>query len=88
MVVERSFVIGDRLGLHARAATAFVQTATRYAAEIEVEKDGQRVSGKSILEMLMLVAACGSAIRICGRGVDAERAVQALGPLVESGFES
>ncbi len=87
MVVERSFLIINELGLHARAATRFVQTANRFAAEVEVEKDGQKVNGKSIMGVLMLVAAKGSSITIRSSGEDAMQAMDALGALIRNKFD-
>lgn len=87
MVIEQSFVILNELGLHARAATRFVQTANRFAADVEVEKDGQKVNGKSIMGVLMLVAAKGSTITVRSKGTDAEEAMSALGSLIRSKFD-
>ncbi len=87
MLVARTFVFADPLGMHARAATAFARTAAEFAAEIEVEKDGMRVDGKAVIDLLTLVAGAGSSITVRGRGADAEQAVQALGRLIEEGFE-
>ncbi len=87
MVVERHFVIMNELGLHARAATRFVQTANRFTAEVEVEKDGQKVNGKSIMGVLMLVAAKGSTITVRSSGEDAVQAMDALGALIRSKFD-
>lgn len=86
MDIEQSFTILNELGLHARAATRFVQTANKFAAEVEVEKDGQCVNGKSIMGVLMLVAAKGSMITVRSRGEDAEAAMTALGALIRSKF--
>lgn len=83
----RTFVIANELGLHARAATRFVQTADRFEAEVEVEKDGQRVNGKSIMGVLMLVALRGTAITVRARGKDAGAAMDALGRLIENKFD-
>jgi len=87
VVIEQSFVILNELGLHARAATRFVQTANRFAADVEVEKDGQKVNGKSIMGVLMLVAAKGSTITVRSKGTDAEEAMSALGSLIRSKFD-
>ena len=84
--MEQSFTILNELGLHARAATRFVQTANKFAAVVEIEKDGQCVNGKSIMGVLMLVAAKGSMITIRSRGEDAEAAMTALGALIRSKF--
>ena len=87
MEIERRFVIQNELGLHARAATRLVQTANRYEAEVEVERDGTRVNGKSIMGVLMLMAAKGSTITIRARGPDAAEAAAALGNLINNKFD-
>jgi phosphocarrier protein HPr len=84
--VERQFTIINELGMHARAATRFVQVANRYHADVDVEKDGQTVNGKSIMGVLMLVAAQGSVIKVRARGDDAEEAMVALAELIHSKF--
>lgn len=81
-----SVTIRNQLGLHARAATKFVQLASKFPCEVAVTKDGQRVNGKSIMGVLMLVASVGTEIAIETRGPRAEEAGQALVALVESKF--
>ena len=76
----------NELGMHARAATKFVQLANKYPCEVQVAKDGQKVSGKSIMSVLMLVAAKGSTITILARGEKAEEAVRELAQLVADRF--
>ena len=76
----------NALGLHARAAAQLVQIANRFKAEIHVEKDGMQVNGKSIMGVLTLAAAKGSAITVSCEGDDAEAALGALGKLIENGF--
>jgi phosphocarrier protein len=83
---EGTFEIVNELGLHARAATKFVQTANKYKCDVEVEKDGQVVNGKSIMGVLMLVAAKGTSIAIRAKGADATACVDALGELVNGRF--
>jgi phosphocarrier protein HPr len=78
--------IRNQLGLHARAATRFVQLASKYPCEVSVTKDEQRVNGKSIMGVLMLVASIGTKIAIEARGPRAQEAGQALVALVESKF--
>ncbi len=78
--------IRNQLGLHARAATRFVQLASKYPCEVSVTKDGQKVNGKSIMGVLMLVASCGTDIAIEASGSGAEEAGAALVALVESKF--
>lgn len=84
---RRACLIGNRLGLHARAAARFVKTAAQFDAEISVSRDDMRVSGLSILGLMMLAAGPGTEIEIEARGRDAERALAALAGLVDSGFD-
>jgi phosphocarrier protein HPr len=83
---ERSLTIRNELGMHARAATKFVQLAAKFPCEITVSKEGQEVNGKSIMGVLMLVASQGSVITIRARGPSAQAAVDALAELVEDKF--
>jgi phosphocarrier protein HPr len=84
--VESELEIVNELGLHARAATKFVQIASRFKSDVDVEKDGQVVNGKSIMGVLMLVAAKGTSITIRARGDDAEECLVALEDLVRGRF--
>jgi phosphocarrier protein len=84
--LQRSFLIVNTLGLHARAAAQLVQTANRFQSEVLVERDGQSVNGKSIMGVLMLAAAKGSEIQVICEGPDAEPALAALARLIEAGF--
>ncbi|HVI92503.1 MAG TPA: HPr family phosphocarrier protein [Anaeromyxobacter sp.] len=83
---ERSFVIVNTLGLHARAAAQLVQAANRFRSEIHVEKDGMEVNGKSIMGVLTLAAAKGSSILVTIDGEDAEAAMVVLAKMIENGF--
>lgn len=78
--------IQNKRGLHARASAAFVKTAERFDAEVSVTKDGQTVSGGSIMGLLMLGATPGSTILIETEGPDADEAMEALTALVEARF--
>jgi phosphocarrier protein HPr len=84
--VQRAVQITNRRGLHARASAKFVTLASGQAAEIEVEKDGSRVAGTSIMGLMMLGAAMGDHILISASGKDAGRALDALCELVEAKF--
>ncbi len=84
--LERSFVVVNTLGLHARAAAQLVQTANRFGSQVHVEKDGVTVNGKSIMGVLTLAAAKGSSIALTVEGEDAAEAMEALSRLVEAGF--
>ena len=83
----RTCLIGNRRGLHARAAAKFVKTASGFDADVTVTCNGTRVSGHSILGLMMLAAAPGTEIRIETSGRDAEASLAALAGLVESGFD-
>ena len=82
----REVTIRNRLGMHARAAVKFVQTANRYRCEVKVLKDGQEANGKSIMGLLTLVAAHGVIMTVVCDGDDAAAAVAALAELVGTGF--
>jgi phosphocarrier protein len=84
--VSREVTIRNRLGMHARAAVKFVQTANRFRSEVKVVKDGQEANGKSIMGLLTLVAAHGVVMTIVCTGDDAPPAVEALAELVGTGF--
>jgi len=64
----------------------FVKISSRYRAEVWVEKDGERVNGKSIMGLMMLAAGKGSKLHIIAEGVDAERAVGEIENLIETRF--
>jgi phosphocarrier protein len=79
-------VIDNRNGLHARPAAMFVKISSRYRAEVWVEKDGERVNGKSIMGLMMLAAGKGSKLTVLAEGSDAEKAVSEIKSLVETRF--
>ena len=78
--------ISNTRGLHARAAAKFVTLAEKYGASVDVLRDGQVVSARSIMGLMMLGAGKGSEIELQGDGWDAKEAVDALAALVEAGF--
>lgn len=86
MELSQGFIIRNMLGLHARAAAAFVKVANRYQSEIFVNKDGVSVNGKSIMGVLMLAASKGTTINVVAKGDDAEEAMESLGKLIEDKF--
>ena len=83
---EVTVEIINELGMHARAATKFVQLSATFDCTVNVEKDGQTVNGKSIMGVLMLVASKGSSIRIVTEGEQAEACGSALAQLVAERF--
>jgi len=78
--------IANQVGLHARPAALFVQTASKFKARIDISKDGHRVNAKSIIAVLSLGAGKGSRVVIEASGEDENEAVAALRQLVEAGF--
>ena len=79
-------MIKNKFGLHARPSASFVQTASRFRAEIRVEKDGQTADGKSIMDLMMLAAAHGTFITVQAEGEDAQQALESLEILIEGRF--
>lgn len=84
--VERTFVIGNKMGLHARPAAVFVQTANRFEASVEIQKEDLKVDGKSIMGIMTLAAEMGSSITVRAAGKDAALVLEALAKLIESNF--
>jgi phosphocarrier protein len=85
-MISRTIEITNRRGLHARASAKFVTLASSLPARVEVEKDGARVVGTSIMGLMMLGAAIGDSVTISASGDGAEEAVAALSELVENKF--
>ena len=84
--VSRQVEITNKRGLHARASAKFVNLASQLDAKIEVEKDGNRVCGTSIMGLMMLGAAMGDSIVIHCEGNCADDALDQLATLVEEKF--
>ena len=84
--VSRQVEIGNKRGLHARASAKFVNLATELGTPIEVEKDGNRVCGTSIMGLMMLGAAMGDSIVIHVKGDGADEVLAKLVALVEDRF--
>ena len=85
-MAERTVELLNKRGLHARASARFVTLAAQQPADVEVEKDGSKVCGTSIMGLMMLGAAMGDSITIRADGGGAEAAVEALAQLVEDRF--
>ncbi|MDI6780694.1 MAG: HPr family phosphocarrier protein [bacterium] len=86
--LTESVIIQNKLGLHARAASIFVNTASRFSSKIEIGKNGNNdfVNGKSILGVLCMAVSPGSSIVIHAMGKDAEAAMVALIELINNKF--
>jgi phosphocarrier protein HPr len=86
VTITRDVSIPNVLGLHARAAARFVQTASRYRSTVRVSRGDRTVDGKSIMGILLLAASRGSLLTIAAEGMDAAAAMDELCALVASGF--
>lgn len=84
MVVEKTVVIKNKQGLHARPAALFVQIANKFNSDITVSKGRHKVNGKSIMGIMMLEAGSGSKVTMVASGDDAEQAVKELESLLTS----
>ncbi|WNK00753.1 HPr family phosphocarrier protein [Thalassospiraceae bacterium LMO-JJ14] len=84
---QRTFTIQNKRGLHARAAAKFAATAGNFDCDIEVERNGQSVAGRSIMGLMMLAASTGTDITVICKGTDAEAALDAIETLVADKFE-
>lgn len=82
----RDMKVRNALGLHARPAALFVKTASAFDADIQVERDGNVVSGKSIMGLMTLQAECGTVLRVSARGRQAKKALDSLDELFKQKF--
>jgi phosphocarrier protein HPr len=85
-MLKKKITIKNRLGMHARAAVKFVNTANRFSSTVRIEKNGDEIDGKSILGILTLAAVQGTEIIIKVSGKDEDRALRALVELIDSKF--
>jgi phosphocarrier protein len=85
--LTRELTIVNKLGIHARPAAMFVKTANKFACEVFVEKDGEKINGKSIMGLMMLAAGPGSKLTVEVKGHDAVAALDELEALVKRKFD-
>ena len=85
-MISRDVTIVNSMGLHARPATFFVQSAHKFKSNIWIESGDRKVNAKSLLGILSLGIVGGTTIRIIADGSDEQLAVDGLVKLVESGF--
>lgn len=85
--ITREVIVVNKLGIHARPAAMFVKAANRFECDIFVEKDGEKVNGKSIMGLMMLAAGPGSKLLVYAEGHDAARAVVEIESLVKRKFD-
>lgn len=86
-LMQRSVLIVNKLGMHARAAAKFVELASSFTSKIEVERNNRCVNGKSIMGVMMLAAARGTEVTLFAFGEDARDALDALGGLIADRFD-
>lgn len=82
-----SIVVKNKIGLHARPAALFVQTATRFLADIYIKKEGREVNAKSIMGVMALGVSQGDEIELIAKGEDEPEAINALIELLQSGLD-
>jgi phosphocarrier protein HPr len=85
-MIEQTFTIINKLGLHARAAAKFVTTASQFDCDIQVSRNDRTINGKSIMGVMMLAAAKGTEIKVKANGDDAEKALQQIDILINDYF--
>ena len=86
-VASANVTIQNRLGLHARPAMSFVDTANSFTSDIRIHKGDQAVDGKSIMQLMMLAATQGTELTITADGPDADAAIGALQQLIQNNFD-
>ena len=85
-MLQKEFMIINKLGLHARASALFVKTASRFSSDVKLSRENVEVNGKSIMGIMMLAASKGSSVCLTVSGVDEVDAFQAIGDLIANGF--
>jgi phosphocarrier protein HPr len=86
-VLTKELTVINKLGIHARPAAMFVKIANRFRCDVFVEKDGEKVNGKSIMGLMMLAAGPGSKLTVYAQGADAHQAVAELEALLKRKFD-
>ncbi len=85
-MIEREFVVKNKLGLHARPASAFVRKAAEFKSQIMVNKEGLEINGKSIMGLMMLAAEHGARLTVKASGPDEKEAIEAFAQLFDQKF--
>lgn len=86
MQAENTFLIKNKLGLHARAATVLAQLAMQFDAQIMLYQDDKMAEGDSVLALMLLESSQGKEIRVVCEGPDAQQALNAIGELIADRF--
>jgi phosphotransferase system HPr (HPr) family protein len=82
-IVEKTLIVGNRLGLHARVATMMVQTMRNYSCQVTLVKDGVEVDARSVLGLLLLAASPGSEILVRAQGLDCMEAINEISRIIQ-----
>ncbi len=85
--LHREFVVSNKLGIHARPAAMFVKAANRFTCSVLVEKDGEKINGKSIMGLMMLAAGPGSKITVFCEGEDSQQALSEIEAIIKRKFD-
>ena len=85
-MLQKEFLIVNKLGLHARASALLVKTSSRFSSDVRLARENVEVNGKSIMGIMMLAASKGSSVRLTVEGEDETEAFQSIGELIASGF--
>lgn len=83
-MVERNVIIGNKLGMHARASAQFVSFVYRFKCDITLIKDNRKANAKSILNLLMLSLNCGSEVTVRVEGADEEEVLNSVVNYIEN----
>ena len=86
-ILSKDLTLLNRYGMHVRPAGLFAKTASRHDADVRVEKDGNIVSGKSIMALMTLEATCGTVLHVTASGPEAQEALDELEALVARKFD-
>ena len=85
--MTREFVLLNKYGMHVRPAGLFAKVASRFNADVDVEKDGTVVSGKSIMALMTLEAVCGTKLKVTASGAQSREVLDELEALVARKFD-
>ncbi len=85
--MTKELTLKNKYGMHVRPAGLFAKIASRYNADVEVEKDGNVVSGKSIMALMTLEAVCGTTLKVTASGPQAKEVLEELEALVSRKFD-
>ena len=85
--ITREVTLQNKYGMHVRPAGLFAKVSSRYDAEVEVEKDGNIVSGKSIMALMTLEATHGSVLKVTASGPQAKEVLEELEALIARKFD-